>query len=64
VLDDSDSGVGSLWASHEVQAPDRFLIPRARPPAAQQSWGGGQVLSLEKKSGERRMGLIGAATIE
>jgi hypothetical protein len=52
------------WAGQEVQGPDRFLIPRARPPAAQQSWGRGQVLGLEKKLGERRMGLIGAATIE
>ena len=64
VLDHSDSGVGSLRARQEVQGPDRFLIPRARPSAAQQSWGRGEVLGLEKKLGEGRMGLIGAATIE
>ena len=55
---------GVLRARQDVQSPDRLLIARARPAAAQQRRGRGQVFGLEEELGEGRMSLVGAAVVE
>ena len=56
--------LGALRAGQDVQGPDRLLISRARPAAAQQRRGGGQVFGLQEELGEGRMSLVGAAVVE